>query len=74
MTRNNKTNSERRKLLFARISPEHLFSNTAVFSGSPGIVLDAATVEHIKTQFRIYFDSWVRDDAKKFILNDKNIK
>lgn len=67
-----RTNGEKRKKLFDRISPNHLFTHTSIFSDPIGAdKLDSYTVEHIKKQYSTYFKNWVEEDARKFILQEK---
>lgn len=68
------TNQQRREQLFDRISPLYLFTHTSVFNDPiSGPKLDQYTVEYIKANYARYFISWVEEDAKKYILNQKNI-
>lgn len=67
-----KTNGEKRQKLFDRISPLYLFTKTSIFSDPiGGPKLDHYTVDYIKAQYAHYFVSWVEEDAKKFILQEK---
>lgn len=75
MPKVNNTHKERRELLYERLTPEYLFNTTSVFSQLPkGFPqLDAETLNHVRNNYKRYFESWVKDEAKKFILNDKTI-
>ena len=70
MPKINNTLKERKQKLFERLTPEYLFSKTSVFSNMPSGFpqLDEKTLDHIKKQYKIYFNSWIEDEAKKFLL------
>lgn len=63
------TIKERKAQLYERITPEYLFNNTSIFKSSPGLkALDPETVERIKADYKLYFESWIKDEAYKFLL------
>jgi hypothetical protein len=63
------TIKQRKADLHERIRPEYLFIYTTIFKnpiGEPN--LDPYTVEQIKKRLKIYFDSWVKEEAEHFLL------
>lgn len=63
-----RTKKERREKLKRGISPEYLFNNTSIFMDPIGDKpLDPYTVERIKYSYKLYFDSWIRDEAEELI-------
>lgn len=60
------TIKQRKNNLHYRISPEGL---KGVFRTIPGENLDARTIEAIKKQYEIFYNSWIKDEADKFLLS-----
>jgi hypothetical protein len=72
MPKINNTYDERKQKLYERITPEHIFNSTSIAKNPIGDKpLDPYTVEHIKRQYQIYFNSWIKEDAEAFLLNNK---
>lgn len=48
-----------------KMNLDHLMDHTSVFHDPVGgPKLDTVTVEYIKQQYRIWFNSWIADDIK----------
>lgn len=72
MPKIHKTKKQRKQKLHSMLQPTHLFQQTSIFTNPIGAPpLDKYTVEHIKHQFDLWFNSWIAEDLKEFLLDNK---
>ena len=63
------TKKEQKEILHYRISPEHLFNATSIFKAPIGEnELDQRTVDIIKKNYSLYYESWIKELADKFLI------
>lgn len=66
------TNKLKKEMLLEKLNPEYIIKHTSIFSpqigGGP---LDEYTVKKIQESFKMWFDSWIKDDLEE-VLKPKN--
>lgn len=62
------TKKERKEKLQEKLTPEYLINSTSIFHDSIGEQpLDKYTVEKIQNNYRLYFNSWIKDELKELL-------
>lgn len=61
-----RTLREKKENIKELVSPDHIFNRTSIFHNPiGGKKLDEYTIDHIKKQFELWFNSWVKEDLDK---------
>jgi len=64
MPRITNTIIDRKKKLFERLTPDYIQDHTAIFKFG-----DPQTIEYCKKMYEIYYDTWIKEEAELFLLN-----
>ena len=67
MPKVNNTIKQRCDKLREILSPEYMNERTSVFSDGVGFELDKRTLEECKRNYKIYFDSWIKDELDELL-------